>query len=373
MQYFLSMSTAPATRHARRNSKTVAVVHPRVATDAPQDEQDILLDVDLISRILEELGYEPVAVPVTLDLLDLIERMRELQPLVVFNLVDALADHDRLIHLIPTVLEAFHIPCTGVNARGHVLTTDKVLAKEMLRLAGLPTPDWQLCNEVLANGAKPKVPVPCIVKPVAMDASRNINEHSVCNDVATLRERAARLQPEQRGEFMAEEFIEGREFNLSALCLADGVHILPPAEMTFVDYPPGKPAIVDFQAKWAPDSFEFNHTVRRFEFPESDNALLEELKRLAMACWTLFGLCGYIRVDYRVDRAGKPWILEINANPCISPDAGFVAAGERAGFSYQQLIQAIVEDALRRNAEQHRDDEHKARRRARRAAIDKKR
>ena len=61
--------------------------------------------------------------------------------------------------------------------------------------------------------------------------------------------------------------------------------------------------------------------------------------------WSLFGLTGFVRVDFRVRRSGEPLILEINANPCISPDAGFAAAAAEAGMAYDDLIEAIVEAA----------------------------
>jgi D-alanine-D-alanine ligase len=68
---------------------------------------------------------------------------------------------------------------------------------------------------------------------------------------------------------------------------------------------------------------------------------------MALRCWHLFGLRGYARVDYRVDQEGKPWILEINSNPCLSPDSGFPAATEQARLRYEEVVGRIVEDALR--------------------------
>ena len=70
------------------------------------------------------------------------------------------------------------------------------------------------------------------------------------------------------------------------------------------------------------------------------------MKRLALECWRLFGLQGYVRVDFRVDQAGQPWILEINTNPCLSPDAGYAAALAEAGLDYDDAIRRIVERAV---------------------------
>jgi len=121
--------------------------------------------------------------------------------------------------------------------------------------------------------------------------------------------------------------------------------MLPPAEMRFIDYPPGKWKVVGYRAKWDESSFESLHTQRSFEFPKSERPLLQNLMDIARRCWHLFGLRGYARVDFRVDERNQPWVLEINANPCLSPDAGFVAAASQSGLSYRQVVERIVQDA----------------------------
>ncbi|MCU0585751.1 MAG: hypothetical protein MUC46_06745, partial [Desulfobacterales bacterium] len=131
-------------------------------------------------------------------------------------------------------------------------------------------------------------------------------------------------------------------------CWPRGPQLLPPAEILFEGYPENRPRIVGYRAKWDPDSFEFSHTPRRFEFPRQDAALLERLGALALSCWKLFGLNGYARVDFRVDGGEEPWILEINANPCLSPDAGFAAALETAGIPFQTAVARIIAAAGRK-------------------------
>jgi D-alanine-D-alanine ligase len=124
----------------------------------------------------------------------------------------------------------------------------------------------------------------------------------------------------------------------------DGVEVLPPAEIDFSAFPPEKPRIVGHRAKWDENSFEYNHTPRTFDFHEADRPLLDEISGLSQKCWELFSLRGWARVDFRVDTEGRPWILEINTNPCLSPDAGFFAALARAGIPFDEAIQRIVEE-----------------------------
>jgi len=114
-------------------------------------------------------------------------------------------------------------------------------------------------------------------------------------------------------------------------------------EILFEHWGKGRPRIVGYDAKWSPQSVAYSGTPRRFGLERNEPALAERLKELALASWRLFGLGGYARVDFRVDGDGRPWILEVNVNPCLTPDAGFAAAAFEAGLSYPRLIGEIVD------------------------------
>jgi len=143
---------------------------------------------------------------------------------------------------------------------------------------------------------------------------------------------------------------------VSILAAEHGCELLPLAEIDFSGFPADKPHIVDYKAKWDPSSFEFHHTPRRFLGSAAEPSLRDELETLSQRCWDEFQLGGYARVDFRVDPKGRPWILEINTNPCLSPDAGFQAAlaqGDGTGkgqgkITFPQAIARILDDGLRR-------------------------
>jgi D-alanine-D-alanine ligase len=148
-----------------------------------------------------------------------------------------------------------------------------------------------------------------------------------------------------------EAFVDGREFNLAMLSDGTGKGIpqnLPPAEIRFIGFPKSKPKLVGYKAKWAEGSFEYENTPRSFEFPESDRPLIKLLESVSRSCWELFDLYGYARVDFRVDANGRPWVLEINTNPCISPDSGFIAAASQAGLGIDEVVRRIVSDIPRK-------------------------
>ena len=323
-----------------RRSSRVAVVYGAVAADAAPDEQDVLVEVDTVQHALTALGFAPVAVPLTLDLEAVRRRLLHLRPAFVFNLVESVEGLGRLIHLAPALYESLGLPYTGAGSEAMYLTSNKPLAKRLLAAAGIATPAG--VEPAMQGLSAPDFPGPYIVKSVWEHASIGIDESSVVDDARKVAAVARKRQRRFGGEWFAERFIDGREFNLSLLGGPDGVELLPPAEMLFVDYPAGKRRIVDYAAKWHAGSFEFCNTVRRFEFDAADRPLLTRLEEVARSCWRLFGLGGYARVDCRVDAAGRPWVLEVNVNPCLSPDAGFAAAAARAGLDLPAVARRII-------------------------------
>jgi D-alanine-D-alanine ligase len=333
----------------------IIIAHNAVSdADAP-DERDVLVQATAIRAALAELGHETVLLPCTLNLAEAQQRLLDGRPDIVFNLVESLGGRGRLIHLVPSLLDTMGIPYTGSCAEAIRATSHKVFAKERLAALGLPTPAW--VGPVPAD--LPALPPACpdradppsrwIVKSLWEHASIGIDEAStvLCEGMdevaAALRDCGRRYG----GACFAERFIDGREFNLSLLAGRNGPEVLPPAEILFEGYSPKTLRIVGYRAKWDESSYEFRHTPRRFDFPPGDASLLDRLRALAAQGWRAFGLKGYARVDFRVDAGGRPWILEINANPCLSPDAGFAAALQAAGVSYPAAIDRILADARR--------------------------
>ncbi len=318
----------------------VTILHNSVPPDASPDEADVLVQAEAVGRALRGRGHATTTFGCDLDLRVMAGALAAGAPEAVFNLVEGLAGHGRLIHLPPFVLEALGIPHAGCPAEAIYATGHKTLAKSLLRAAGLPTPDWLEPDGDPAAGAPP--PDRWIVKAVWEDASLGMDDAAVVASDEAARLALAARAGRPGGPWFAEAFVEGREFNLSLLDGPEGPQVLPAAEMLFHDFPPGKPRIVGYAAKWHAGSFEYEHTARTFDLPPADGPLLAELNRLALACWRLFRLRGWARVDFRVDRAGRPWILEINANPCLAPDAGFAAAVARAGLTYADAVDRIL-------------------------------
>jgi D-alanine-D-alanine ligase len=321
----------------------IVVLHNAVPENAPTDEQDVLVQVASVTHALSRLGHDPVALPLSLDLGGAMAFIQETRPALVFNLVESLGGYGRLIHVAPAVLDALKLPYTGAGTEAMLLTSDKLLCKKILDEAGIPTPSRispQDIERAAPSGA-------FIVKAVWEHASVGLDESSVFSpeDAHKLHEEISRRQEQFGGEWFAEEYIDGRELNISILAGDNGPEALPPAEIRFDAYPDGKRRVVGYRAKWDEGSFEFRNTPRCFDFPGEDEPLLQRLRTIALDCWKLFGLRGYARVDFRVSSNGAPWVLEVNANPCISPDAGFIAAADRCGIGFPEVVARIIKDS----------------------------
>jgi D-alanine-D-alanine ligase len=334
----------------------VAVLFNAVSEQAKTDELDVLIQLDAIAAALDRLGHESTKIPCDLDLREMTAAVNRIGPDVVFNLVECLEGHGRLIFVAPAVLDAMGVTYTGSPAEALFLTSHKVIAKERIRAGGLPTPDWVGpwpsggMTPIARQRERSRRRSNFIVKSVWEHASFGMDDDVVVRqaDEATLMRAMGEWAPRLRGECFAEAFVDGREFNVSVIGTAEGPRVLPIAEIHFLDYPRDKPKIVSYKAKWEEDTIEYRSTPRSFEFSSKDKPLLEELGRLSGAAWDLFGLRGYARVDFRADARGRPHILEINANPCISPDSGFIAAAQQGGVDYDSAIRLILEDAARR-------------------------
>jgi D-alanine-D-alanine ligase len=333
----------------------LAVVHNAVTDQSAPDERDVLVQADAVQAALKDLRHETELLPCTLNLASVQARLQAIRPDIVFNLVESLNGQGRLIHLFPALLDAIAMPYTGADSQALYFTSNKILAKRQMVQAGLPTPPWiGPYPPDMAALAQPTLPGPALnfkdrkirwlVKSVWEHASVGLDECelTLSESVEEVLNRLPRQAAPLGGSCFAEAYIEGREFNLSLLAGPNGPEVLAPAEIVFEDYPADKPRIVGYRAKWATDSYEYNHTPRRFDFAPPDASLLQELGKLAKQCWQVFGLAGYARVDFRVDLNGRPWILEINTNPCLSPDAGFAAAIEQSGLSFTQAVSRIA-------------------------------
>jgi D-alanine-D-alanine ligase len=326
--------------------KKVVILHSDISPDAAEDELDCLQQAETIAQALRVLGYKPFLLPFGLDLNQTIIKLKSLKPLAVFNIVETLDSMGSLIYFAPAILDTLRIPYTGCGTQAVFQTSNKLLAKKIMRHADISTPDWIEHDGFCSQKDNAKT---YLIKSSWEHASIGLDKNSIIGytSKAKILKEMSHRKEKLGGSCYAEAYIDGREFNVALICGKNGVNVLPIAEMFFQDYAPSKLKIVDYKAKWDADSFEYNNTIRKFDFPEKDANLISSLREIALRCWDLFSLRGYARVDFRVDNTDKPWVLEINSNPCLSPDAGFAAALQQAKIKYHEAIGFIIDNAMK--------------------------
>lgn len=322
------------------------ILHESFGADARPDQTDALVQVEEVSAALRSLGWSVRTLSTDLNLAHTMSAISGQAPEFVFNLVESLEGNGQLIHIVPSVLQAAGIGFTGSDGTATYLSSQKLLAKRWMRSHDIPTPPWfttraDACDTGEQQGQ-------WIVKSVWEHASFGLDDGCVVSNVDMACERIELCKARDGGEWFAEKFIDGREFNISIVEQDGEPRVLPLAEIRFVDYPRGKPRIVGYAAKWDVGAPEYHATPRFFpSLGKEENA---QLLAIVHKCWRVFGLSGYARVDIRLDSNGTPWVLEVNTNPCLSQDAGLVAAVKQAGMHYQGLIRLIVDAALLRHS-----------------------
>jgi D-alanine-D-alanine ligase len=182
------------------------------------------------------------------------------------------------------------------------------------------------------------------VKPAAEDASVGIDNGAVCTSKRALKRRVAQML-EQFEEVLVQEYVPGREFNIGFV----GTRMLPIAEIRFEDLPQGTWPIVSYAAKWIPGSPEDEGTVPVCPADITPD-LLHSLSQVARKAWEhLSDGEGYGRVDMRLSEDGQPYVLEVNPTPDLSSNAGLARMGRAFGWSFDDLVMQIVDEALTRS------------------------
>jgi D-alanine-D-alanine ligase len=320
---------------------------PVLSPDHPdaESEHDILYTVDVVSRSLIELGYPVSRLGVPPRPEALLAGLRDHPADVVFNLFEGTATDGDCETCVASILEWLRIPFTGSPSQALSLARSKPLTKHLLRGAGLPTAD-AFTIEGDAPCPENHLGWPVIVKPAREDASVGIEQESVVTSQEQLEARVRHVQKTYGPLVLVERFIAGREFNVPVIELPE-LRLLPVSEILFTDDTPGYWPLVTFDAKWRPNTHDFQVTPPVNPAP-LDPALAAEVDRLAKRAYRVIGCRDYARVDMRVDENGRPFILEVNPNPCISPLAGLAAGLASAQIPHPEFLRSLVESARQR-------------------------
>ena len=316
----------------------IAILFDGASALAKSPDLLILGTVEAIERSLTAEGNSVVRIPVFMDG-RWIERLRRGKFDLAFNICEGIDGVARYEPAVIGVLELFGIPYTGSSSYTTSLCLRKNVVNAVLERAGLPIPRWAT---VRRSGSLSSVGFPSICKPAAEDASLGVEQRSVVRTMRALTTRVDAML-ERWDEVLVQRYIGGREINVGIL----GDTVLPISEIDFGAMPRGKWRIVTYQSKWLVGSDEDVGAAPRCP-ADLPPKLAAEVRRIALTAWRMVGGHGYGRVDMRIDAAGKPWILEVNANPDVAPDAGLARMASVAGIEYPALVRTLCELGLER-------------------------
>jgi D-alanine-D-alanine ligase len=319
---------------------------PLLDRDHPDAEAEhtIQATAEIVCQVLTAAGYTTSRLAVSRDPGTLLAGLRQERPDVVFNLFEGTAEHADNETYAAGLLQWLGLPFTGSPAEALALARNKPLAKTLFRGAGLPTAAFVVVDRLPV----PDFPLrwPVIVKPGAQDASVGLDQGSVVHVMDKLGERVAALLERYGPPVLVEEYIDGREL-VVGLIEAPALRPLPVGEILFEEKREGYWPIVTYAAKWAPDSREYQATPPRYP-ADLPTALAKRVQELAVAAFRLVGCRDYGRADFRVSKAGEPFLLEVNPNPDLSPDVGLAAGLRAQGLAHSRFLVQLVQNALDR-------------------------
>lgn len=317
---------------------------------AGADESSVELSARAIRDALRASEWDANLLGVEgLDVLTRLSELRQQPPMLIFNLCESLSGDARNEIVVPPLLDLFGYAYTGSDALALGQCLHKQRAKIVLMGAGVPTPRSTLIetpDQVTERCFSEHGPI-VFLKLAHEDASIGIEATNVCHSPSACRMRVAEMINEFQQPVVLESYVEGREVNVTIVGEGTRASVLPLHEIDFSSMPADRPRIVSYAAKWDEDHVDYGGTkpVPLRGIPEATETSIRDA---ALTAYRALGLRDYGRVDIRLDRDLKPYVIDVNPNCDISPDAGVARAFAAAGMTFTQMIAAIANSALAR-------------------------
>lgn len=313
-----------------------ALGSPFVATD--EDTKD---SAEEVAAALTAKGAVVDLVPVSEDR---VERISGISADVIFNLIEWSGLDTPLFLKALGLIEARGTAYTGSSLATMTKLTDKAQMKEALNAAGIPTPRWQ----VFSDGSEPvrgDFVFPVIMKLAWEHCSVGLTRNAMIDRPEDLIPNVLEHIRTFHQPVYVEEFVNGREFQVTILEEDGAPRVLPPSEIVFDRG--GKDGFLTFESRWDETHPDYDlSTVKRADVSP---ALAKRLEEISLAAARCFGFAGYSRMDIRA-RGEEPFILEANANPGLgdSDEYGMTVSYKAAGMTFADFVWKIVESCLTR-------------------------
>jgi D-alanine-D-alanine ligase len=298
-----------------------------------------------IHEALREAGHSPFYVSIDGTRESLAE-LAKTECDIVFNLTASWAGDDtKDIHLA-AYLDLCGFKYTGAGPFGLHLSQNKSLAKKIFAFHGIPTPFFATVYRGRLDWAHDDLSFPVIVKPAREDGSIGIEFNAVCESIKELMERIHDIHEKFDSPALIEEYIDGREMYVTVLG-NENPAALPVVELDMSRLPEGMPKIAGTEVKWRTGSEAYRKT--KSVIPTNlEEKITRDLQETALAAYQALELRDYGRIDMRLTKEGKVYLLEVNPNPWLHSKAEVALAAKESGRTYPALIEEIVNLALAR-------------------------
>lgn len=303
-----------------------------------------------IAEALIENGHEVFLIGFHDNLRRLLERLEEFDPDLIFNSCESYMGKSRYDYAVTALFDMKGYRYTGSPPESLLLARDKATSKKILAYHSISVP--RFVSYGLEEEIEPPTDIefPLIVKPTHEDASVGIARSSVVSDFESMRERVMFIHRHLHQPAIAEELIEGRELYVGMIGNRV-VQVLPIVEMTFDKIPDPERRIATHSAKWDL-AYRTRWGIKNIFARRIGARALEEIKNAARMAYSALGLRDYGRIDIRLTRDQKVYVLEVNPNPYISFGEDMANAAEKMGLDYYQFIEFIVREAMGRLEEE---------------------
>lgn len=332
-----------------RKLRVLALLHEELVPPKDLTGYDVTnvewkTEFDVVT-FLGEIGHEVRPIGVADDLRVVRTAVDEFKPHVVFNLLEHFHGVSTFDQNVVSYLELLRIPYTGCNPRGLLLARDKAIAKKLMVFHRIPVPDFAVVP-IGRTGRRPKrLAFPLIVKSLVDEASVGISQASVVDDDKKLADRVRFIHETNGTDALVERYIDGRELYVGVLG-NQRLQVLPVWELLFAKMPEEAWRIATDRVKWS-RAYQQRHGIKTDEATDLPDGMAERIQHVAKRVYRTLGLSGYARMDFRLDRDGKLYVLEANPNPQLAYGEDFAESAERAGISYARLLQRIITIGLR--------------------------
>jgi D-alanine-D-alanine ligase len=301
-------------------------------------------EYDVITT-LRKLGHEVQPLAVHDDLGDIRRTAEEWKPHIAFNLLEGFDDITIFDQNVVSHLELLKLSYTGCNPRGLLLARDKSLSKKLLAYHRIPVPEFEVFRIGRPIKLSKKRTYPLIVKSLTQEASIGISQASVVDSDEKFKERVHFIHQSVGTAAIAEQYVEGRELYVGIVG-NQTLQSLPVWELHFNDMPEGARRIATDRVKWSV-KYQKKHGIDSGPAKDLPDAICERIQHVCKRTYRALEMSGYARIDLRLDGTGKVWVIEANPNPQIAKGEDFADSAEKAGISYESLLQRIVNLGLR--------------------------